>query len=98
MNISNRVTVLSSNGLNVRAAIQLHNLAHEFESDISIKKGSLTANVKSLISLLALCSPRGTEMEITTDGADAKTAMLVLANYFNERFGEKEKPERLNGD
>jgi phosphotransferase system HPr (HPr) family protein len=90
LKISKSVTVLSSKGLNVRAAIQLHNLAHEFESEISIVKESLTANVKSLISLLALCSPQDTQMEITADGDDAKTAMLVITNYFNEKFGEKE--------
>lgn len=96
MNISNKVTVLSSKGLNVKAAIQLHNLANEFDSEISIRKELLTANAKSLISLLALCAIQGTKMEITADGGDAMTAMLVLTNYFNEKFGEKSNSKKLN--
>ncbi|NCX94629.1 MAG: HPr family phosphocarrier protein, partial [Gammaproteobacteria bacterium] len=47
-------------GLHARAAAKLVNLAHQFEAEITLDTGRLTANAKSIMGLMMLAANNGT--------------------------------------
>jgi phosphotransferase system HPr (HPr) family protein len=45
-------------------------------------------NGASILSILALACPRGTEIEVKTLGEDAEALMEALSRLFEQKFGE----------
>ncbi|HJT24716.1 MAG TPA: HPr family phosphocarrier protein [bacterium] len=90
MKITQKVMVSNKSGLNVKACILLSNVARHFACDLEIADGSRKANPKSLLGLLTIASPLGTKLEISAEGAHAKTAILTLSHLFDAKFGDVE--------
>jgi phosphocarrier protein len=63
MSASNSVTIQHNLGLHLRAAGALVQLASRYQSKLFIKYGSLTANGKSIMSVLSLAAPCGATLE-----------------------------------
>ena len=84
------ITLTGKKGLNVKASITLCNLAQQFNCTLVLANESIRVNPKSLLGLLSLDSPSGTELEITAEGKDAETALFAISNLFQEKFGESD--------
>lgn len=84
------VTVVNELGLHARAAAQLVRKAAEFKSAISITREdqAITANVKSILSVLQLAATKGVKLTIAADGEDETEALQTLAMMFESGFGE----------
>lgn len=80
------VTVLDDFGLHARPAANLAKLAQNFESDISLCAGELTADAKSILDILSLAAARDTTLSITCRGKDAQGAGEALVKLFESRF------------
>lgn len=80
------VTVLDDFGLHARPAANLAKLAQNFESDISLCSGELTADAKSILDILSLAASRDTRLSITCRGKDAQGAGEALVKLFESRF------------
>ncbi len=75
-------------GLHARAAAQLVQTANRFISDVTIAKDGNEVNGKSIMGLLMLAAPIGSEITVTVSGEDAKDAMKVIGKLINDGFGE----------
>ncbi len=84
------VTLINKLGLHARAAAKLVNTASSFSSDISIKKGSQTANGKSIMAVMMLAASCGTELVISATGDDQSTALNAIETLIADRFDEPE--------
>ncbi len=73
-----RLTVLDPAGLHARPAAQVVRTAGRFQSQITIRVGDRTADVKSLIALLGLTIRPGAEITLTADGPDGEAALAAL--------------------
>lgn len=82
------VTIINKLGLHARAATKLVNRASEFESEVSLVKGTRTVNAKSIMGVLTLAASMGTELVILTEGKDEEEAAAALAELIADRFGE----------
>lgn len=78
-------------GLHARPATVFVQKAMEFQSDVQVCNLStnMTADGKSVLSMLMLAAPVGTRIRITVDGQDAGPAMdslrdLVLRGFDDE--------------
>ena len=88
--VKKRVKVINPLGLHARAAAVLVRLAGTFESEIIIKRidNSVTADAKSILSVLTLAASRNVELDIEFDGADADDAAQKIEEIFIKGFGE----------
>lgn len=95
--IERTFTITGRLGLHARAAAKLVRLTSEFQSDISLRRagGNVTADAKSILSVLMLAASRGTELQACVEGADEELAMNAIAELFADGFGEFEAEPSL---
>jgi phosphotransferase system HPr (HPr) family protein len=79
-------------GLHARAAAKLVRVASAFQSQVQLRRleGEVTADAKSILSVLMLAAGRGTELRAIADGVDEDAAMQAIEQLFAEGFGEVE--------
>ncbi len=75
-------------GLHARAAAQLVQTANKFSSEVVLVKDDIEVNGKSIMGILLLAAPQGTEISVTVEGADEQDAMAVIAELIEDGFGE----------
>ncbi len=85
-----RLKVTNTLGLHARAAAQLVRLAGKFSSRIILRRtdNNVSADAKSILSVLTLAASRGTELEIEIEGDDEAEAMKAIEDLFAVGFGE----------
>ena len=98
--IEKRVTVTNRLGLHARAAARLVHTANQFQSSLRLQRvhdngsagpDSVSADAKSILSVLMLAAARGTELSAIAEGADEADAIAALSDLFGNGFGESEK-------
>ncbi|EDN67974.1 Phosphotransferase system, phosphocarrier HPr protein [Beggiatoa sp. PS] len=76
--------------MHARAAAKLVKLASQFESDVHVKRQQREVNGKSIMGVMLLAAAKGTEIELTVEGADEATAITQLKDLIQSGFGEEE--------
>lgn len=84
------VSVINPLGLHARAAAKLVRVASSFVSRITLtdSRRELTADAKSILSVLTLSASVGTVLSIKAEGVDESEAILAVSNVFSDGFGE----------
>jgi len=76
-------------GLHARAAGKFVNLAKSFQSAVSLRKdGGDGVDGKSIMSVMLLAAPVGSEISIHVEGEDADEAFQALCELVRDGFGE----------
>ena len=75
-------------GLHLRAAAAFVKIADQFECEVTMRRGDIAVNGKSIIALVTLAAPCGTEVRIEAVGSDAEQAVEALAGLVEDGFGE----------
>ena len=88
--ICTRVTLVNQLGLHARAAAKLVRIASTFESEIRLRGEAREADAKSIVGVMMLAAPKGSELEIEASGDDARGAVDTLRALIDARFGEGE--------
>jgi phosphocarrier protein len=88
--IERRMTLCNRLGLHARAASKLVQTAGRFEAETWIERNGRRVNAKSIMGVLLLAAPCGSELLVRTEGADAEAAMQAVQALIDERFGESE--------
>ncbi len=88
--IQKKLTLTNKLGLHARAAAKLVQLSESFQSDIRIVKDDVEANGKSILNVLLLAAPVGTELEFRVDGTDEDDALAAIEALIEARFQENE--------
>ncbi|MGI8555501.1 MAG: HPr family phosphocarrier protein [Pyrinomonadaceae bacterium] len=84
------IKIINSLGLHARAAAQLVRLAGKFKSRIKLTRldNAVTADAKSILSVLTLAAARGTELKLNVEGADEQEALSAIEEIIKNGFGE----------
>lgn len=85
----NKVIIANELGLHARAAGIFAKEAGKFSSDIWVMKDSMRVNGKSIMDLLTLAAPKGSDIIITADGDDEGIAIEALTSIVEKGFGEE---------
>jgi phosphocarrier protein HPr len=85
------LTIVNPLGLHARAASKFVKLAKSFESDVRLGRGATTADGKSIMSVMLLAAPVGSEVKLSVHGRDEETAFAALQDLINDGFGELER-------
>lgn len=85
------VRITNTLGLHARAAAQLVRLANRFKSNIILKRddNAVTANAKSILSVLSIAAGFGVELQVIADGEDESEAITAIGALFVGKFGEE---------
>ncbi len=73
-----QVSVGNSLGMHLRVAGKIAQLATGFNAEIVLRRDSISANAKSIMSVLSLAAPHGTLLNIEAEGPDAEKAVHAL--------------------
>lgn len=84
------VEITNPLGLHARAAAQLVRLAGLFRCRILLKREDtgVTANAKSILSVLHLAAGFGVSISVTADGEDEAEAIAAIEKLILNGFGE----------
>ncbi|WP_321531965.1 HPr family phosphocarrier protein [uncultured Desulfuromonas sp.] len=89
MQVKKSVEITNRLGLHARAAAQFVQVAGQFASEVFVDKDGFEVNGKSIMGILMLAAPKGTIIEIRTEGEDAQQAMNGLEKLIHDKFGEE---------
>tara|TARA_B100000575_G_scaffold75680_1_gene59060 strand:+ start:983 stop:1252 length:270 start_codon:yes stop_codon:yes gene_type:complete len=87
---STKIKITNKLGLHARAAAKIVTLTNNFNSSVTIKNGEKSADAKSIMKLLMLSAPRGTEITISANGIDEINVINSLKNLIENKFDENE--------
>ena len=82
------IRVGNSLGLHARPAGKISQEAQRYAASITVHSGGMEADAKSILDLLTLAAPQGTELRLRAQGADAAEAVSALSRLFEDMFGE----------
>ena len=82
------VEIQNELGMHARAAASFVKVAERFKSRIDVSKNDLTANGKSIMGIMMLAAPKGSQITITAEGEDSKEALEALKQIIEDKFGE----------
>ncbi len=88
---SRGIEVTLPTGLHARPATLIVGHAKRYQSKIELRKGKLTGNAKSLVSILGLEVANGDFVQFLAEGPDAKGAVQEMAAFLKTL---KEQPEQ----
>lgn len=84
-----KVAINNLTGLHLRPAGVLCNRALRYKSRIQFRKGKdITANAKSVLSVLGACVKWGDEIEFICEGEDEQEALEAMIRVVSEGLGE----------
>ncbi|MFO7576461.1 MAG: HPr family phosphocarrier protein [Pelovirga sp.] len=83
-----KFSIVNRLGLHARAAAQLVKTASRFVCEVTLHKEDMEVNGKSIMGILLLAAPQGTDIYVTTAGADEEQAMEQIAELIENGFGE----------
>jgi phosphocarrier protein HPr len=87
--VERNIEVVNKLGLHARPAAMLVSTAGKFKSEISLKKGDVEANAKSILGVMMLAAEVGSIVTIKAQGEDEQQAAQAIAQLFEQKFGEE---------
>jgi phosphocarrier protein len=88
MELIKNLKIVNELGLHARAAARVVELAGQYGSKLFLKKGDHEVDGSSILSILTLACPKGSEIQARIVGEDAEVLMEKLGELFEKRFGE----------
>lgn len=86
--VSKKVVVNNMTGFHLRPAGVLCKIAMNYKSSVNFKKDTVTANAKSVLSVLGAKVKNGDEIEIVCDGPDEEEALKNVVEGIENGLGE----------
>jgi len=84
------ITIINKLGLHARASSKLVTLASKFHSQIELCRDTKIVNAKSIMGVMMLAAPKGTDLILKIQGDDEEEAMLSLTSLIANKFDEAE--------
>ena len=81
--------IINRLGLHARASAELVKVTNRFSSRVTISKGSMTVDGKSILGIMSLAGVWARRSQ-HCEGADCKEAIVAIGQLINDYFGEGE--------
>ena len=88
MGVIKKLKIENDLGLHARAAAKIVDLAGQYSSSLFLKKEGHEVDGSSILSILTLSCPKGTNIEARVEGKDSEELLEALKQLFREKFGE----------
>ncbi len=91
MNKTTRILkVINRFGLHARPAAMVVEAASKFDCEVTLTKDGMSANGKSIMSVMLLAAEPGSEVELSAEGPQAEQVADAIDQLFQARFNEEE--------
>lgn len=75
-------------GLHARAAAKFVRCAGGFSCEITVARGDVNVDGKSIMGVLLLAAPMGSTLKVIADGEDQEAAVAAIESLVDDKFGE----------
>ncbi len=75
-------------GLHARAAAKFVRCSGQFSCQVTISRGDMRVDGKSIMGVLLLAAPQGSALEVVAEGDDEEAAIAALAELVEAKFHE----------
>jgi phosphocarrier protein HPr len=76
-------------GLHARAAAKMVQISNGYSSDFTIRYDGQEVDGKSILSILTLACPLGSNIRLRADGLDADKLLDAVERLIDDKFGEE---------
>lgn len=83
-----QLAIINVKGLHARASAKFVDVVERFNADAQVEKDGMRVSGNSIMGLLMLAAPRGTEITVTTTGPEATELADALEALVQDYFGE----------
>lgn len=83
-----KAKIINKRGLHARASAKVVEAAARFKSQMFLIKGDEKVDAESILDLMTLGAPLGTEIEVEAVGEDADEALSAMLALIEAKFGE----------
>ena len=90
MELIKRLRIDNDLGIHARAAAKIVKLVSQYRSNLYLKKDGREVDGGSILAILTLSCPKGTDLELRVVGEDSHQLMEGLTELFAQKFGESE--------
>ena len=87
-NITKKFTVTNPLGIHARSAAKIVKVLEPYQAQVTFRKDGLSADGRSVLSILTLDCPEGSSLQVDLIGDDAPQALGALDQVFTSRFKE----------
>ena len=98
--VSGKTKIKNPTGLHLRPAGLFCKTAMQFASKITVRKQArneeITANAKSVLSVLGACIKSGDEIEVICEGSDETAALAEMIRIIEDGLGEKHEQSNIS--
>ena len=88
MELIKKIKITNELGIHARAAARIVELSKHYNSRLFLKKDDREVDGCSILSILTLACPKGTDIQARVVGDDSKELMEKLDELFKQKFGE----------
>ena len=88
MELQKKLIIGNDLGLHARAAAKIVSLSREYESELFLSKDGHEVDGGSILSILTLACPKGTDIGVRVVGEDPEELITKLTALFEQKFGE----------
>ena len=89
------VAIHNPHGFHMRPMAAFVEVANRFACNVTVgREGKAPVNGKSMLGLMGLNAPQGTELVIEVTGANAAEALQALVLVFERNFDDEQEPGR----
>jgi len=92
MELIKKLIIGNDLGLHARAAAKIVALSREYESELFLSKDGNEVDGGSVLSILTLACPKGTEIGVRVVGEDPEELLTKITALFEQKFGEGKCP------
>ena len=85
-----KIKIKNKLGIHARPASMIVELSTKYDGDIKLKANGMTADAKSILSIMMLAAEKGTQITITVEGTGQDDDVLSeMVRMFENGFGEE---------
>ena len=86
--ITRDLSIINVKGLHARASAKFVDVVERHDAQARVEKDGMAVSGDSIMGLLMLTAPRGSQIRVTTSGPEAAPLMEALAALVGNYFGE----------
>ena len=88
MELIKKLKIKNDLGLHARSAARIVELVGQYKSKLFLTKDGREVDGSSILSILTLACPKGTEIQVRVVGKDSERLMEKLSDLFENKFNE----------
>jgi len=86
--LCNLIVLENQKGLHARAAAKFVRVLESYQVEVTVTKDDVTVSGHSIMGLMMLAAPCGTQLKVCVSGEDALKAMDALIDLVKRKFDE----------